>query len=209
MVAVIRTDGGFALPTGVARAGEHELRDVALRVLLETAGFRSQAVHTFAERDRRLFAWAEGDEYHGRRPHAVVPLEIGEPETVARLLRAADAADLADVVDEAVHSYRTIDRHAFIAECEAVLERIYLAAPTAEGGSGFGGTPEEWRAAREPITDAIDRDGTFLDLGCANGLLMESVQQWCRERGRAIEPYGVDIAPGLVRRAAGATAALG
>jgi hypothetical protein len=201
MVAVIRTDGGFTLPTGVARAGEHELRDVALRVLLETAGFRSQAVHAFAERQSHLFAWAEGDEYHGRRPHAVVSLEIGEPETVARLLRAADGSAIADVVDEAVHSYRTIDRQAFIAECEAAIERIYLAAPTAEGGSGFGGTPAEWRAAREPITDAIDRDGTFLDLGCANGLLMESVHRWCGERDLAIEPYGVDVAPGLVQRA--------
>jgi SAM-dependent methyltransferase len=201
MVAVIRTDRGFALPAGAARGDEREPRDFALRILLETAGFRSQAVHAFAERDGQVFAWAEGDEYHGRRPHAVVPLEIGEPETVARLLRAHGAAGLADLVDEAVHSYRTIDRDAFMADDRAALERVYLAAQTAEGGSGFGGTPEEWRAAHEPITDAIDGDGTFLDLGCANGLLMESAQQWCRERGVDVEPYGVDIAPGLVRRA--------
>jgi hypothetical protein len=200
-VGVIRTDTGFALPTGVPRAVEHDLLEVALRVLLETAGFRRQTVHGFAERDGHVFAWAEGDEYHGRRPHAVVPLEIGEPDAVARLLRASGAAELADVVEDAVQSYRTIDRDAFTAEHLAALERIYLAAPTAEGGSGFGGTPEEWRAAREPITDAIDRDGTFLDLGCANGLLMESVPRWCGERGIAVEPYGVDIASGLVRRA--------
>lgn len=44
----------------------------------------------------------------------------------------------------------------------------------------------------------IDRDGSFLDLGCANGLLMESVVLWAGERGHRIEPYGVDISPALV-----------
>lgn len=48
------------------------------------------------------------------------------------------------------------------------------------------------------IVDGIDRDGAFLDVGCANGLLMESVREWAAERGYAIEPYGVDLAPGLV-----------
>jgi SAM-dependent methyltransferase len=158
-------------------------------------------VYAFAERDGHVFAWAEGDEYHGRRPHAVVPLEIGEPETLVQLLRSEGATTLADVIDEAVHSYRTIDRDAFVAEHVAALERLYLAAPTAVGGSGFTGTPDEWRAAREPITDAIEHDGTFLDLGCANGLLMESVQTWCRERGIEVEPYGVDLVPGLAQRA--------
>jgi hypothetical protein len=201
MVAVIRTDSGFALPTGSARPDECDLLDVALRVLLETAGFRRQTVHAFAERDGQVFAWAEGDEYHGRRPHAVVPLEIGEPETVVQLLRSEGATACADVIDAAMHSYRTIDRDAFAAENGAALERIYLAAPTAEGGSGFSGTRDEWRAAREPITDAIERNGTFLDLGCANGLLMESVASWCGERGLEVEPYGVDLAPGLVQRA--------
>ena len=55
--------------------------------------------------------------------------------------------------------------------------------------------------AREPIIDGITRDGTFLDVGCANGLLMESVEKWCAERGLRIEPYGVDLAPGLLELA--------
>lgn len=49
-----------------------------------------------------------------------------------------------------------------------------------------------------PIVEAIDRSGAFLDVGCANGLLMESVAPWSRF---AIEPYGVDFAPGLVELA--------
>ena len=35
--------------------------------------------------------------------------------------------------------------------------------------------------ARRPIVSAIDRDGTFLDVGCANGLLMESLATWAGE----------------------------
>ena len=46
--------------------------------------------------------------------------------------------------------------------------------------------------------DAIDRDGTFLDVGCASGYLMECVQRWAQERGKSVEPYGLDIAPELV-----------
>src|SRR5450631_3370741 len=55
----------------------------------------------------------------------------------------------------------------------------------------------EWRRARWHITEAIAGDGTFLDAGCVNGLLMESVAAWCAERGLAVEPYGVDISPAL------------
>ncbi|HXY91791.1 MAG TPA: class I SAM-dependent methyltransferase [Acidimicrobiia bacterium] len=200
-VAVIRARGGFALPSGEVQPLDTGLLDTALRVLLETAGFRRQTAYEFARHGTHAFAWAEGDEYHGRRPHVVVPLQVGEPDALARLVRSSGQAAIADLLEEATRSYRAIDRVAFAAGHRAELERLYLAAATAEGGSGFGGTREQWRAAREPITDAIDHDGTFLDLGCANGLLMESVRQWCGERGVVIEPYGVDIAAGLVEHA--------
>jgi hypothetical protein len=200
--AVIRTDdGGFALPTGEVRPGEDYVLDSALRIPLESAGFRRQTFRVFGRRDTHVFAWCEGARYLGGRAHADVPLEIGEADAVADRLRAAGASELADVIEAATRSYRSIDADAFHTEHVALLERAYLRADTAEGGSGFGGTPAEWRAAREPIIDAIDADGTFLDIGCANGLLMESVQTWCTERALAIEPYGLDIAPGLVERA--------
>jgi hypothetical protein len=200
--AVIRTpDGRYALPTGDVDAGEDLRRDASLRILLMTAGFRRQAFHEFARVGDEVRAWCEGDVYHGNRPHVSVPLEVGEPQAVVAVLRAAGARDLAAVVEHAITSYRTVDRDAFRAEQHGWLEQVYLDADTAEGGSGFGGTPDEWRAAREPITDGIEHDGTFLDLGCANGLLMESVVTWCGERGLVIEPSGVDIGPGLVERA--------
>ena len=32
-------------------------------------------------------------------------------------------------------------------------------------------------------------------MGCANGYLMESIYKWAAERGRHVEPYGLDISP--------------
>src|SRR5205085_2007884 len=52
--------------------------------------------------------------------------------------------------------------------------------------------------ARRPIVEAIDHGGTFLDIGCANGYLLESIVRWS---SHAIEPYGVDFAPQLVELA--------
>jgi SAM-dependent methyltransferase len=75
------------------------------------------------------------------------------------------------------------------------FDEAYLAGGDPRAQAGFHGSAERWEAARRPIVEAIDRDGTFLDVGCANGLLMESVAEWSPF---AIEPYGVDFAPGLV-----------
>jgi SAM-dependent methyltransferase len=70
----------------------------------------------------------------------------------------------------------------------------YLAAETPWGGSGRTGDAASWERSRSLIADAIDRDGTFLDVGCANGYLMESLPGWTTH---ALEPYGLDISPAL------------
>jgi hypothetical protein len=74
-----------------------------------------------------------------------------------------------------------------------LLERAYLEAGDPRGGSGFGGDEARWERARWPIVSAIDCDGTFLDVGCANGLLMESLATWAGEEGYSVEPYGLDL----------------
>jgi Methyltransferase domain len=78
------------------------------------------------------------------------------------------------------------------------FEQAYLATDDPRAQSGFHGSAERWEAARRPIVEALDRDGTFLDIGCANGLLMESVVEWAPVE---IEPYGLDFAPALVELA--------
>ena len=48
------------------------------------------------------------------------------------------------------------------------------------------------------ILDAIHRSGTFVDIGCANGHLMEMLSTWLADSGRSVEFYGLDISPELV-----------
>jgi SAM-dependent methyltransferase len=91
-----------------------------------------------------------------------------------------------------------IDEDGWHRRNQAVLVPAYLAAATPQGGSGHSGDAARWRLARELVLDAVERDGTFLDVGCANGLLLESVVAWGRERGLALEPYGLDLSPELV-----------
>lgn len=91
-----------------------------------------------------------------------------------------------------------IDEEGWYREISAVLVPAYLGADTPWGGSGKSGTAEDWEYARSLICDAIDRDGSFLDVGCANGYLIESLGRWS---DHALEMFGLDIAPALAARA--------
>src|SRR5579871_391284 len=58
-------------------------------------------------------------------------------------------------------------------EMQAIFTPAYLAAETPWGQSGKLGDQAAWEYARSLIADAVDRSGTFLDVGCASGYLME------------------------------------
>ena len=88
----------------------------------------------------------------------------------------------------------------FLRELEA-LESSYLREDDPIRQSGFGGGPERWRSEREPILDAIDGDGDILDIGCANGYLLECLVTWGRERGLSLVPHGVDQGSRLIELA--------
>jgi SAM-dependent methyltransferase len=81
------------------------------------------------------------------------------------------------------------------------IERMYLKAPDAYGQSGFHGDAARWEALRRPVTKAVDRDGSFLDIGCANGLLLESALGWAASDGHKVVPYGLDHSEALVELA--------
>lgn len=70
----------------------------------------------------------------------------------------------------------------------------YLAAETPWEQSGKSGTGEDWEWSRSLVADAIDRPGTFLDVGCANGYLLECLPRWTE---LPVDPYGLEIAPEL------------
>jgi SAM-dependent methyltransferase len=91
-----------------------------------------------------------------------------------------------------------IDDGAWFDGMRAIFEAAYLAEESPRGQSGFGGDEARWEAARRPIAEAIDRNGTFLDIGCANGHLLECLIRWSPHR---IEPYGLDFAPAVAQLA--------
>ena len=194
------TADGYHLPGGAVDAGEDVMLDAALRIPLLQLGFRRQGTHLVAiDADHRhALIWVSGESYAGGRPHATVATWSGPATEAAGLLRAQGDGALAGWVELADQHRRTVTDAELAADSRRLLDAAYLRADTAEGGSGYGGSPADWRAAREQICDAIETDGSFLDIGCANGLLMESVVAWSAERGICVEPYGVDHSAALV-----------
>lgn len=67
--------------------------------------------------------------------------------------------------------------------------------------SGMSGPENRWISLRKPIADCVEYSGTFLDIGCANGYLLECIMKWVNERGLSIEPFGLDISEELIKRA--------
>lgn len=88
----------------------------------------------------------------------------------------------------------------FIEEARA-LEGLYLESDDPMIQSGFSGGRDRWVAERSPLVEAIESDGDFLDVGCANGLLCADVIEWAGERGHALIPYGVDMGSKLIELA--------
>jgi len=78
------------------------------------------------------------------------------------------------------------------------LETAYLRCDEPWKQSGFSGPEERWVACRKPIADCIEKSGSFLDIGCANGYLLECILKWTGERGMSITPYGLDLSERLV-----------
>src|SRR5262245_750560 len=89
----------------------------------------------------------------------------------------------------------------FFVREQTLHEAKYLSGTNARQQSGFGRDARDWERFRRPVVASIDRDGTFLDIGCANGLLMESVVAWAREGGQRAEPFGLDISERLTKLA--------
>ena len=87
------------------------------------------------------------------------------------------------------------------AHYQQLIEQGYLSAPTPWQQSGKSGSYEDWVRLRIPLSEAITHSGTFLDIGCANGFLLECLLVWTRTKGKAIIPYGLDMSEKLVKLA--------
>jgi SAM-dependent methyltransferase len=81
------------------------------------------------------------------------------------------------------------------------LEDAYTASDEPWRQSGMSGPAARWTSLRKPIADAVERSGAFLDIGCANGYLLECVMEWVKHRGIRIVPYGLDVSARLLAMA--------
>jgi SAM-dependent methyltransferase len=81
---------------------------------------------------------------------------------------------------------------------KAYYEPRYLSGKNPRRQSGFGRDALDWERYRRCVVSPIQENGKFLDIGCANGLLMEDVVRWSKADGFLIEPYGLDISEKLV-----------
>lgn len=77
----------------------------------------------------------------------------------------------------------------------------YLSSDNPRAQAGHSGDEARWRYSRGMIIEAIHKSGTFLDVGCANGHLIETLSEWLKGSGLTIEFYGLDISEGLVESA--------
>jgi 2-polyprenyl-3-methyl-5-hydroxy-6-metoxy-1,4-benzoquinol methylase len=105
-----------------------------------------------------------------------------------------------DAINQAL-AERRIDEDGWHEAMSALIKPAYLAAENPYAQAGHGGDAATWEASRSFIAEAIHRSGTFLDVGCASGILMESVHRWGAAKNLNIEPYGLDIVPEFVELA--------
>lgn len=85
---------------------------------------------------------------------------------------------------------------------QRLVEATYLAGEQPWQQSGFGlhslRPADQWEALRKPIADCVTSSGSFLDIGCANGYLLECMLHWTGARGITLDPFGLDLSAKLV-----------
>jgi Methyltransferase domain len=86
----------------------------------------------------------------------------------------------------------------WFAEVKQILETAYTVTLTPWQQSGMRGTFEDWTRLRLPNVATVNHPGTYLDIGCANGYLLECLLAWTRLKQLEIELYGLDYSTKLV-----------
>lgn len=84
-------------------------------------------------------------------------------------------------------------------EVKGILETAYMAATEPWKGSGKSGPFEEWTRLRLPNVGPVNEDGSYLDIGCANGYLLECLLAWTKLKGVEMVPYGLDYSIEMVK----------
>lgn len=115
-------------------------------------------------------------------------------------LSISRADDFNDYVNAALTN-NEINKDEWYQIIKEYFTKLYLAADNPRAQSGHGGDEYHYAFSHLPIIDAMYKGGTFLDVGCANGHLMEMVHKWAAAVGFNLQVYGVDISEGLLELA--------
>jgi SAM-dependent methyltransferase len=91
-----------------------------------------------------------------------------------------------------------VDLQDWFTKIKQTLEIAYTDTPTAWQQSGKSGTFEDWTRLRIANIAPVQRSGTYLDIGCANGYLLECLVAWAKLKGIEITPHGLDYSAKLV-----------
>ena len=79
--------------------------------------------------------------------------------------------------------------------------KLYLSKDNPRAQSGHGGDEYHFIYAQLPTIEAIYKNGTFCDVGCANGYLMEMLYKWGTAIGYNLQMFGVDFSEELLELA--------
>lgn len=66
-----------------------------------------------------------------------------------------------------------------------------------EWSCSYGHSWETWQSQRKFLAGAFHKDGTVLDVGCANGFLLRCLQEWSQNK---LEPFGIDINKKMIEK---------
>lgn len=212
-VTLVRHRGQLMLPRGRRNPGEDVWDDTVRRIPLERMGFRHESTHVFAiDADRRhVVFWVDGaPDDRSSLAEAAVTVTLSVDVAVETLQSQGDVT-LARLVAAADEHRRHLTYEQHQRDGDRTTTGVYLRASTPQGGSGYSGDENQWRAARAGLALALvgldadlGRPGkplSFLDVGCANGHLAASFVTWGAERSVTVDPYGVDLSAALVQRA--------
>ena len=94
-----------------------------------------------------------------------------------------------------------IQQEQWFSSLQKELEEAYLQYDEPWKQSGFSGPEERWVKCRKPIAVCVEESGSFLDIGCANGYLLECIFKWTAARNLNITPYGLDLSEKLTELA--------
>lgn len=74
----------------------------------------------------------------------------------------------------------------------------YLSGVDPRSQSGYTGDEQRYAYTQTMILCAIHKSGTFIDIGCANGHLIQKLSEWLQNTGNTVTFYGLDISERLI-----------